>query len=307
MQIRFERFNERLGDMQRHIVDLQNRNVSNGVGGNSVFSFPSSNTLENGEMASRNTHPRENGHTKVEPQLYDGLTDIDEYLTQFGIIAEINQWSCDSKALHLASCLTGIARSLLSELDSVSRRNFTSLVSALQSRFGTVNRAEVYRAQLKNRVRQRNETIPELAQNIRKLTRQAYPGANSDLIDTLALDHFIDSLLDSETRLRFRECSPKNIQEVETLAVKLEAQRMTDRQRNRNLGSLSETSAEHEFSNDMKKLSDPMNGLVESVAKMQKRQGPADFRGETNTESIRIAPNSIGHRDLIKILTIEIG
>ena len=127
MQIRFERFNERLGDMQRHIVDLQNRNVSNGVGGNSVFSFPSSNTLENGEMASRNTHPRENGHTKVKPQLYDGLTDIDEYLTQFGIIAEINQWSCDSKALHLASCLTGIARSLLKELDSVSRRNFTKV------------------------------------------------------------------------------------------------------------------------------------------------------------------------------------
>ena len=108
---------------------------------------------------------RENGHTKVKPQLYDGLTNIDEYLTQFNIIAEINQWSCDTKALHLASCLTGSARSLLSELDSVHRRNFSSLVSALQRRFGTVNRAEVYRAQLKNRVRQRGETIPELAQN----------------------------------------------------------------------------------------------------------------------------------------------
>ena len=130
---------------------------------------------------------RENGHTKVKPQLYDGLTDIDEYLTQFNIIAEINQWSCDTKALHLASCLTGSARSLLSELDSVHRRNFSSLVTALQCRFGTVNRAEVYRAHLKNRVRQRSETIPELAQNIRKLTRQAYPGASSDLIDTLLI------------------------------------------------------------------------------------------------------------------------
>ena len=100
---------------------------------------------------------RENGHTKVKPQLYDGLTNIDEYLTQFNIIAEINQWSCDTKALHLASCLMGNARSLHNELDSVHRRNFSSLVSALQRRFGTVNRAEVYRAQLKNRVRQRGE------------------------------------------------------------------------------------------------------------------------------------------------------
>ena len=107
--------------------------------------------------------------------------------------------------------------------------------------------------QLKNRVRQKSETIPELAQSVRKLTRQAYPGANSNLIDTLALDHFIDSLLDSETRLRLRECSPKTIQEAETLAVKLEAQRMADKQRSKNVGSLSESSEKSEIGNDMKK------------------------------------------------------
>ena len=149
--------------------------------------------------------------------------------------------------------MTGSARPLLSELDSVHRRNFTSLVSALQCRFGTVNRAGVYRAHLKIRVRQRGETIPELAQNIRNLIRQAYPGASSDLIDTLALDYFIDSLLDSETRLRLREYSSKTIQEAETLAVKLEAQRLADRQRSKNVGSLSETPEGGDLSNNMKK------------------------------------------------------
>ena len=98
-------FNERLGDMQRQISNLQNRNANNGMGRNSVLSFPSSNTLENqSEAVHRSPHPRENGHTKHKFQLYDGLTDIDEYLTQFSTIAEINQWSCDAKALHLASC-----------------------------------------------------------------------------------------------------------------------------------------------------------------------------------------------------------
>ena len=114
-------------------------------------------------------------------------------------------------------------------------------------------------------MRQRNETIPDLAQNIRKFTKQAYPGANSDLIDTLALDQFIDSLLDSETRPRLRECSPKNIQEAETLAVKLEAQRVADRQRSKNVGSLSETSKGQNFSYDMKELSEIVNRLVESA------------------------------------------
>ena len=132
-------------------------------------------------------------HARVKPQLYDGLTDIDEYLTQFNIVAEINQRSSQTKALHLASSLTGSARSLLSELDYEHSRNVSELVTALQSRFGTVNKTELYRAQLKNRLSQKGETIPELAQNIRKLTIQSYPAANSDLIDTLALDHFIDS------------------------------------------------------------------------------------------------------------------
>ena len=127
--------------------------------------------------------------------------------------------------MNLASCLTGSARSLLSELDAVHTQNFMNLLSALQSRLGTANRVEVCRVQLKNRMRQRNETI----QNIKKLIRQAYPGAKSALIDTLVLDHFIDSLHDSETRLCLRECSPKNIQEAETLAVKLKAQRVADR------------------------------------------------------------------------------
>lgn len=166
---------------------------------------------------------------------------------------------------------------MLSELDAEHSRNFSDLVVALQSRFGTVNKAEIYRAQLKNRVRQRGETVPELAQNIRKLTRQAYPAANSDLIDTLALDHFIDSLLDSEIRIRLRECSPKNIQEAETLAVKMEAQRIADRQRNKAVGSVTEGTDNKGETDELTKMAQTVNSLVDKVEKLQNRQGPRDF------------------------------
>ena len=66
-------------------------------------------------------------------------------------MTEINQWNNQTKALHLVSSLTGSAtcRSFLSELDSEHNRNFSELVTAVQSRFGTVNKAEIYRAQLK--------------------------------------------------------------------------------------------------------------------------------------------------------------
>ncbi|MCG8031204.1 MAG: hypothetical protein JAZ03_03345 [Candidatus Thiodiazotropha taylori] len=262
--------------MQKHVTEIENKNSNNGVtfpfaSGNRQNSFTRQNESTEFSMRQNVSVP-----TKVKPQLYDGSTDLDEYLTQFNIIAEINGWNNDAKALYLASSLSGSARSLLSEIDSDNRRSFSKLLSALQCRFGTVNRAEVYRAQLKNRVRQRSETIPELAQNIRKLTRQAYPGANSDLIDTLALDHFIDSLLDSEMRLRLRECSPKNIQEAETLAVKMEAQRIADRQRSKNVGSLSQTSENVHASPDIQKMAETVKSLVESIEKLQNRQGSKD-------------------------------
>ena len=98
------------------------------------------------------------------------------------------------------------------------------------------------------------------------------------MIDTLAIDHFIDSLLDSETRLRLRECSPKTIQEAETLAVKMEAQRVADRQRSRTIGSVGETSGDSLFSNEVKKITQTVDKLAEKINKIQNRQGNRDFQ-----------------------------
>jgi len=94
-----------------------------------------------------------------------------------------------------------------------------------------VNRAEVFRAELQTRVRMRNETIPELAQAIKKMTRRAYPGSSPVVRDTLALDYFIDAIPETEIRLRLREVGPKSINEVENIAVRLEALRVADKQK----------------------------------------------------------------------------
>lgn len=66
---------------------------------------------------------------------------------------------------------------------------------------------------------------------IRKLTRQAYPNASSNLLDVLALDHFIDALTDADMRFRLREARPKNIAEAEIIAVRIETHKLADKQR----------------------------------------------------------------------------
>ena len=178
---------------------------------------PSQNNLGSGEPPVQCSSQQrfDRSQCKIKPQHFDGSTDFDEFLSQFEITSEINGWQYREKSLYLASCLTGDARSLLSDLDCDGQSDYNTLIEKLANRFGSVNRSEIYRTQLKSQTRNRGETIPELAQAIKKLVRQAYPGVHKDVIETLAIDHFIDALTDSEIRLRVREFDSKTLVDAE--------------------------------------------------------------------------------------------
>ncbi|CAC5423343.1 unnamed protein product [Mytilus coruscus] len=174
---------------------------------------------------------------KMKRQYYDGTEDLHDYLSQFEILAELNSWNYVTKSLYLAGSLKGDARTLLTELSPMERTDYQSLVRILNLRFGSMNRAEIFKANLQTRVKRKEESISELAQSIKKLTRQAYPNAPPTLIFTLAKDHFIDALLDSDLRLRIREAQVKDIAEAKMLPLQLEAYRVANKQKtNRNRG-----------------------------------------------------------------------
>ena len=61
---------------------------------------------------------------------------------------------------------------------------------------------ELSRVQLRSRVRRRDESLPELAENIERLTRHAYPNAAAEMIEVLAKDQFIEALHNEEMRLK---------------------------------------------------------------------------------------------------------
>jgi hypothetical protein len=172
---------------------------------------------------------RNNRNISMKPQLYDGDDDFNEYLAQFEMLADINNWDYITKSLYLAGSLKGGARALLNELDRDQRRNYDSLVKVLYNIYGSAERSELYRAKLQTRIRGKDETLPELALSIKKLTRLAYPIAHSTLISVLSLEHFIDAIPDGDIRLHLREVNTKNINEAETLAVRLENLKIAER------------------------------------------------------------------------------
>lgn len=197
------------------------------------------------QRVNRNENSRQNmvfnpkPTVSLKPQTYDGSEDFEEYLSQFKILVDLHGWDYCTKSLYLASSLTGNARAVLGELSEIQIRDFDSLVKVLSMRYGSVERSEMFRAKLKNRVMGTKESLSELSQSIKKLVRQAYPTGDPNLLNILALDHFIDALPDPNMRLRLRESRVRDIGEAEIMAIRLETYKMADAQRQKPINVVS--------------------------------------------------------------------
>ena len=95
--------------------------------------------------------PQQREKPRVRPSPYNGSTSWEDYKAQFELVANLNQWDRRTKAAYLAVSLSGQAQAVLGDLDKTQRTSYTDLVAALDSRFGTSNRTEMFRVSLRSR------------------------------------------------------------------------------------------------------------------------------------------------------------
>ena len=139
------------------------------------------------------------------------------------MLAELNAWTETEKAIFLAINLKGPALTLLGNLPSRSRTDYGTLTAALDSRFGNAHQTELNRTRLRNRRRKRDEGLPELAEDIERLVRLAYPDADPAMLEVLAKDQFIDALPGDDARLRIRQMRPPTMRTALEYALELES------------------------------------------------------------------------------------
>jgi hypothetical protein len=173
------------------------------------------------------------GRPKVMPDHFDGRTSWTDYLTHFNSVADLNGWDRRERAQYLAISLRGEACQAMRCLPQDVKNDFKGLVEALNRRFSPGNRTELYRIQLRNRMRREEESLPQLAQAVRNLALQAYPQAEGDLFEALCRDHFLDAISDSSLRFSIFQVQPKSLDEALTIAVETEAFQIAERQRNK--------------------------------------------------------------------------
>ena len=176
------------------------------------------------------------GHSQrkpiVMPDKFDGTSVWQDYLTHFEICASINEWNDHQRATFLAVSLRGNAQMLLGDLSVTKLHDYSALVVELQARFGHEGQSELFRTQLKDRSKRPDESFPELGQDIKRLVARAYPDAPTTLQDTLAKDHFVDALVDSDMRLYIYQNKTKSLSQAVQVATEWQAFQRAERHRN---------------------------------------------------------------------------
>ena len=107
--------------------------------------------------------------------------------------------------------------------------------------------------------------MAELAQDVKRLTLHGYPEAPYDMVETLAKDHFIDALQDTDIKWRVYQSRPASLSDAVVVAVELEAFHLAEIKKGnirrptvRVITQGDETSGEGE---------DPLQKLVETLSK----------------------------------------
>ena len=85
---------------------------------------------------------------------------------------------------------------VLGNLPADRRQNYKELVTALETRYGSTHRTELARVRFKHRVKQKDESLAAMAEDLERLGRLAYPDAPGNLKIALSRDQFVDALPD---------------------------------------------------------------------------------------------------------------
>ncbi|KAK3085169.1 hypothetical protein FSP39_025425 [Pinctada imbricata] len=204
----------------------------------------------------------------VKPATYDGKSSWIDFKSHFDICADLNEWTNDEKGMYLAVALRGGAQAVLGNLPAALRKNFTELCRALEYRYAPANQMDLYRAQLKDRKQKASESVPELGQDVRRLTNLAYAKAPSDVRETLAMEYFIDALHSSDMRLRIKQSRPKSLNEAVCLAVELDDFNSAEKSRQEIGGLVRATDSSR--GNDMSPIQRMVDETNKALADMRK-------------------------------------
>ena len=184
--------------------------------------------------------------------------------------------------------MRGKAKGVLRDLNPGQRRSYVAFVAALEKRFGFETQTELHRMQLRIRTRDKDETLPDLAQSIYHLTKEAYPLADGMMRDALAQENFLDAVSGFDIRWKIAQARPKSLDEAVKRAVELEACRTADKQRGK-YARLTMAGAQNQGSSRLHN----QTGAKRFRKPFQQGHGPKCFNCDQNWHRLYVCPQEL--------------
>ena len=166
------------------------------------------------------------GSKHKKPTPFDDTGSVRDFLIHFEMISQICQWNQAMMALELVACLRGSALEVLGDLQPRERTNYSTRVSALLARFEPENQTQLYKSQMRGSVRKNNESLPNLAHDIKHLVHKAYPELSNEMRDVIAKDVFMEALNNKEMELVVFQIQIGSLQQALGVAVEYEASQL---------------------------------------------------------------------------------
>ena len=183
------------------------------------------------------------------------------------------------KAAFLATSLEGSAANVVGDTDSTKRHSYCSLATALDTGFGTTWQRELSRVKLRSRRRRKGEPLPELTEDVERLSRLTYREVPSSLQDEQVKEQLIDDLTDDDLRIRLMQARPTSLHEALLLAVELKSYNIVMRQSpSIRAVTVTEDSASNEKAPEYKDLKDTLIVMAEMVQKLLLEKSLKDDR-----------------------------
>ena len=151
----------------------------------------------------------------IAPPYYDGTTSLSQFRQSFNDSAIMNNWETEmEKALWLRNSLKAQARGIIYD----NCYDVNELWSRLESRFGDELKLRQYERLLATRVRKHDESLTDLADDIRKMSLIVYRGINYYAQERLMISHFTRALSDVDMEYDISQQQPATLEQALLIA-----------------------------------------------------------------------------------------
>src|SRR6266516_4376360 len=169
-------------------------------------------------------HPVGRSSTKSHARLaqYNEKSEsLETFFARFENFSKYFGWTEEDRLFNLINRLGDVVGSVL--WDGGEQETSADLINLLKSRHGSDNQCERFRMELKALHRKPGESLQSVYQEVKRLTALAHSKATGKVVETIAIDAFVDALQDRDLRKQILQCNCATLDAALMVAMRIEA------------------------------------------------------------------------------------